>query len=118
MNWYIGVIKKYAIFNGRARRKEYWMFFLFNLIISFAIGFVTGLLGAILDIGTSISDPASIIYSLAILVPSITVAIRRLHDIGRSGWWILLPIVNLVFLCLDGESKDNEYGLNPKKSFN
>ena len=63
-----------------------------------------------------VSDPASIIYSLAILIPSIAVAIRRLHDIGRSGWWRLLPIVNFIFLCLDSQSSENEYGLNPKKA--
>lgn len=116
MNWYISVIKKYAVFNGRARRKEYWMFFLFNILISIGIGFVTGFIGGVLGIGTSISDPAAIIYSLAILIPSIAVAIRRLHDIGRSGWWILLPIVNFIFLCLDSQSSENEYGLNPKNA--
>ncbi len=69
-----------------------------------------------LGIGTSISDPASIIYSLAVLIPGIAVAVRRMHDVGRSGWWILLPIVNFVFLCLDSQPNENEYGLNPKNS--
>ena len=114
MNWYLEVLKKYAVFCGRAHRKEYWMFFLFNIIIAMLIGLVTGFTGAILGIGTALSDPASTIYSLAILVPSIAVGIRRMHDLGRSGWWILFPVVNLVFLCLDSQPGDNEYGPNPK----
>lgn len=107
-------MKKYAVFSGRASRKEYWMFFLFNLIISFAIGFVLGFIGGVLGIGTALSEPASVIYALAVLVPSIAVGVRRMHDIGRSGWWILFPFVNLVFLCLDSQPNENEYGPNPK----
>ena len=114
MNWYIEVMKKYAVFSGRARRKEYWMFFLFNFIVAFVIGFVLGFIGGALGIGTTLSDPASTIYALAVLIPGIAVAIRRMHDIGRSGWWILLPFVNLVFLCLDSQPSENEYGPNPK----
>lgn len=107
-------MKKYAVFSGRARRKEYWMFFLFNLVVAFVIGFVLGFIGGVLGIGTALSDPASTIYALAILVPSIAVAVRRMHDTGRSGWWILLPIVNLVFLCSDSQPGENKYGPNPK----
>jgi|SRR5271169_83022 len=103
MNWYIEVIKKYAVFGGRARRKEYWMFVLFNLLISIAIAFIRmPMLGAI--------------YNLAVFIPGIAVAVRRMHDTNRSGWWILLPIVNLVFLCLDSQPGENEYGPNPKES--
>jgi uncharacterized membrane protein YhaH (DUF805 family) len=114
MNWYLGVLKKYAVFGGRARRKEYWMFFLFNLIVSFVIGFVAGFLGAVLDMGASLSNAMSVIYSLAILIPSIAVAVRRMHDLGRSGWWILVPVVGFVFLCLNGQEGENEYGPDPK----
>ena len=96
MQWYLEVMKKYAVFSGRAQRKEYWMFFLFNIIISVAIGFVLGFIGGVLGIGTALSNPASIIYSLAVFVPSIAVGVRRMHDLGRSGWWILFPFVNLV----------------------
>jgi len=108
------VMKKYAVFSGRARRKEYWMFFLFNCIIAFVIGFVMGFIGALLGIGATLSNLVSVIYSLAVLVPGIAVGVRRMHDIGRSGWWILFPFVNLVFLCLDSQPGDNEYGPNPK----
>lgn len=114
MDWYIGVLKKYAEFNGRARRKEYWMFFLFNLIISFVLGFIDGVLGSPGAIG--------MLYGLAILIPGLAVTVRRLHDTGRSGWWCLivfLPIIGslvlLVFMVLDSQTGANEYGDNPKE---
>ncbi|HEX5338524.1 MAG TPA: DUF805 domain-containing protein [Gallionella sp.] len=116
MNWYLEVLQKYAVFGGRARRREYWMFFLFNIIVAILIGLVTGITGAIMGMGTTLSDAASTLYSLGILVPSIAVAIRRMHDLGRSGWWILLPVVNLVFMCLDSQPGENEYGPNPKEA--
>lgn len=112
MNWYIDVIKNYAVFSGRARRKEYWMFMLFNLLISFALGFIEGFLG-----GPGI---LSLIYTLAILIPSLAVTVRRLHDTGRSGWWVLISIVPilgiilLIFMLLDSQPNENEYGQNPK----
>jgi len=113
MNWYMDVLKKYAVFNGRARRKEYWMFFLFNLIIFLVIGFVEGLFGSPGIIG--------VLYSLAILIPGIAVSVRRLHDTGRSGWWLLIGfipllgvIVLLVFMVLDSKPGENQYGANPK----
>jgi uncharacterized membrane protein YhaH (DUF805 family) len=105
MTWYIEVLKKYAIFQGRARRKEYWMFFLFNMIIAFALGFVGGMLK---------TRVLSSLYSLAVLVPAIAVGVRRMHDTDHSGWWLLLPIVNLVFACTDGTPGPNQYGPNPK----
>jgi uncharacterized membrane protein YhaH (DUF805 family) len=114
MNWYLEVLKKYAVFQGRARRKEYWMFTLFNIIVALAIGFVTGLVEAVFGIGTTLSNAASVIYSLAILIPGTAVSIRRMHDLGRSGWWILFPVVNLVFMFFDSQPGDNEYGPNPK----
>jgi len=113
MNWYLEVLKKYAVFSGRARRKEYWMFFLFNIIIALVLGFIEGLVGGPGIIGT--------LYSLAVLIPGIAVSIRRLHDIGRSGWWLLIclipiigPIVVLVFMAQDSKPGDNQYGQNPK----
>jgi uncharacterized membrane protein YhaH (DUF805 family) len=112
MNWYIGVLKKYADFNGRARRTEFWMFFLINFLAGIAIGIG----GAIIHLPF-----LAVIYNLGVIVPSIAVAARRLHDTGRSGWWqliILLPaigfIVLLVFYCLDSTPGANTYGANPK----
>jgi uncharacterized membrane protein YhaH (DUF805 family) len=105
MNYYFKVLQNYATFSGRARRSEYWYFFLFNVIISFCFGFVFGLLG--------LPEFANL-YSLAVLVPSIAVAVRRMHDVGKSGWFILIPIYNLVLACTEGDHGDNEYGANPK----
>jgi len=109
MNWYLHVIKNYALFSGRARRKEYWMFTLFNIIVSFVLGFVGGLvLGSHGQILPNI-------YSLAVLVPCIAVGVRRMHDTNHSGWWIICPIVNLVFCCIEGEKGPNRFGPDPKE---
>jgi uncharacterized membrane protein YhaH (DUF805 family) len=119
MNWYLEVLKKYAVFSGRARRKEYWMFFLFNLIITFVLILIDSLMGTISP--QSGLGLLSGLYSLAVLIPSIAVTIRRLHDTGRSGWWILISlvpvlggIVLLIFMVLDSEPGANQYGPNPK----
>src|SRR3954468_7338693 len=119
MNWYVEVLKKYAVFSGRARRKEYWMFFLFNLIITFVLILIDSLMGTISP--QSGLGLLSGLYSLAVLIPSIAVTIRRLHDTGRSGWWILISlvpvlggIVLLIFMVLDSEPGANQYGPNPK----
>lgn len=119
MKWYLGVLKKYAVFSGRARRKEYWMFFLFNWIFSIAAVLLDNL------IGTANSDTGygviSIIYSLAVLLPSLAVGIRRLHDLGKSGWWIfiaLIPLVGAIWLIVlfatAGQPVENQYGPDPK----
>ena len=116
MNWYLEVLQKYAQFNGRARRMEYWMFMLFNAIIIVAFAG----LSAFLDEGAEIPIIVFIGYCLGITIPSLAVSCRRLHDTGRSGWWLLLTIVPfggivlLVFYLLPGESEDNAYGPNPK----
>lgn len=104
--WYLEVMKKYAVFTGRARRKEYWMFILVNFLIAVAIGVVEGIVGS----GGLLSN----LYSLAVLVPSIAAGVRRMHDSDRSGWWLLLPFVNLVFLCQDSTPGNNRFGPNPK----
>jgi uncharacterized membrane protein YhaH (DUF805 family) len=101
------VMENYANFNGRARRKEYWMFFLVNLIIGFILGFVAGLISPSLTIIGNI-------YSLAVLVPGIAVAIRRMHDVDKSGWFILIPFYNIYLACQDGTTGPNQYGLDPK----
>lgn len=113
MNWYIEVLKKYAVFSGRSRRKEYWMFVLFNLLITFALGFIERLAGGPGIIG--------VLYSLAVSIPGIAVAVRRLHDTNRSGWWLLISLIPLigvivlvVFLASDSEPEENQYGVNPK----
>jgi len=119
MNWFLEALKKYAVFSGRARRKEYWFFALFYILFAIAIGFVDGLLGTV--------DPMSgigtlgLIYSLAMLIPSLAVTVRRLHDTDRSGWMLLIAlipligaIVLLVFMVFDSTPGQNRFGPNPK----
>lgn len=115
MQWYLDVLKKYAEFGGRARRKEFWMFFLFSMLI----------MGALSYIERMVRDSAGVIsgiYSLAVILPSLSVSVRRLHDTGRSGWWLLIPILPLigfivliVFFCQDSLPGANRYGPNPKE---
>ncbi len=119
MNWYIEVLKKYAVFNGRARRKEYWYFYLFYMLIYIAliiIDVVAGVFSAEAEIGL-----LSGIYTIALLIPGIAVGVRRLHDTNRSGWWLLIgliPIIGaillIVFLASDSKPEENQYGPNPK----
>jgi uncharacterized membrane protein YhaH (DUF805 family) len=121
MSWYLEALKKYAVFSGRSRRKEYWFFLLFNIIVSIVLGGIDALLG-------TFSSSANIgllsgIYGLAVLIPTLALTVRRLHDIDRTGWWILIGlvpliggIVLLVFALLDGTPGGNRYGLNPKET--
>lgn len=113
MEWYLKVLKNYVGFEGRARRTEYWMFILFNFIASLILGFIGGFIG--------LDSILAYIYSLAVMLPSLAVAVRRLHDTGRSGWMILLSLIPLVgaivlivFMCQDSQPGDNKYGSNPK----
>ena len=114
MNWYLTLMtQKYASFSGRARRTEYWMFFLVYFVIALVIGVVEGLL--------SIGGYLTGIFALVHLLPSLGVTVRRLHDTGRSGWWILLsfiPIIGalvlLYFMVIAGPAAPNEYGPDPK----
>ena len=117
--WWLSILKNhYADFEGRARRQTYWMFVLCNIIVSVVIGIVGGIIGAI--IGSWFSILVASLFSLALLVPSIALGVRRLHDIDKSGWWYLLvfvpfgAIVLLVFFVLDSKPGANEYGENPK----
>ena len=120
MIWYLKVLKQYADFNGRARRKEYWMFLLFNFIFSlFAISLdiFLGLVWVETGFG-----PIYLFYSLALFIPGLAVSVRRLHDIGKSGWMVFVSIIPVlgviwlvVLLAMKGETKPNEYGPVPKK---
>ena len=119
MNWYLGVLKKYAVFGGRARRKEYWYFFLFSTLISIVLSIIDSATGAF-DVETGLGLLSGI-YALAVLIPTIAVGVRRLHDTNRSGWWLLIglipiigAIVLFVFLVFDSTPEENQYGPNPK----
>ena len=120
MNWYLEVLtKKYATFDGRARRREYWFFALISFVV------LVALVVADIAMGTFSEDARigllSGLYALAILIPSIAVTMRRLHDTNRSGWWVLLnlipylgSLVILVLACLDSQPGANRFGPNPK----
>ncbi|AZI14223.1 DUF805 domain-containing protein [Avibacterium paragallinarum] len=118
MNWYLYVLKNYAQFNGRARRKEFWWF----VAVDFLLYVILGMLDFVLlnnDFGFSG------IYGLATLIPSLAVRVRRLHDIDRSGWWLLIGIIPVigfivlvVFACLDGTQGKNRFGEDPKNPVN
>jgi len=112
MNWqklwknYVDVLKKYTVFTGRARREEFWLFALVSFVISFVLSFL---------------GPLGILYSLGVMVPSLAVGARRLHDTGRSGWWQLIGIIPLVgvivlivFAVQDSQPGANQFGPNPK----
>ena len=118
MSWYLEVLKKYAVFSGRARRTEYWMFLLGTVLIALVLGVIDGIVGVALDSDLSL---LSTVYALAVLIPSLAVSVRRLHDTSRSGWWLLLglvPIIGvivlLVFMVQDSHPGDNQYGPSPK----
>lgn len=114
MQWYLLALKKYAEFSGRAHRTEYWMFFLINFLLGIAIGFLDGALG---------TQILGLIYALALLIPGLAAAVRRLHDTGRSGWWaliVLIPvlgvIVLIVLLAMPTQAGANEYGPEPART--
>jgi uncharacterized membrane protein YhaH (DUF805 family) len=121
--WFLSVLKnKYADFEGRARRKEYWMFVLFQFIIFVGVMVLSTVGGMISSILGLLFSLVFLVIALGLLVPGLAIAVRRLHDTGRSGWFILLsmvPVIGLVvlvFLCLDSQPGDNQYGPNPKES--
>ena len=119
MNWYLEALKKYAVFQGRARRKEYWYFVLFNILISIVLALIdvaTGTFSAQAGLGL-----LGAIYTLGVLIPGIAVTVRRLHDADHSAWWLLIVfvpliglIVLLVFMFQDSHPGANKYGPSPK----
>jgi uncharacterized membrane protein YhaH (DUF805 family) len=119
MNWYLGVLRKYTVFSGRAQRAEYWYFVLFNMIVGVALSMIDQATGTFdQETGAGLLGG---LYSLAVLLPGIAVAVRRLHDTGHSGWWmfiILIPIIGwialFIFMVQDSDAGGNEYGDNPK----
>ncbi|RJG42195.1 DUF805 domain-containing protein [Motilimonas pumila] len=119
MQWYINVWKNAFNFSGRARRKEYWMFYLINMLVSLALVFVDmAISGGSLESGVGI---LSIIYSFILVIPALAVTFRRLHDTSRSAWWILIcliplvgAIILLIFMVLDSSEDENKWGENPK----
>jgi uncharacterized membrane protein YhaH (DUF805 family) len=123
MEWYIKVLQQYADFEGRARRKEYWIFTLVNFLITMALQALTFMVAGMnpeSTLGLFLSGILGL-YGLAVFIPSLAVGVRRLHDTGRSGWWLLISlvpvvgiIVLIVFLVQDSQNGTNQYGENPK----
>lgn len=128
MKYYLKVLKNYAVFSGRARRSEYWYFVLFNLIFALVAMGIDNVLGT-----TFKMDPAYgmdlpygyiyVAYSLAVFIPGLAVSVRRLHDVGKSGWFfliILIPLIGAIWLlilyCTDSQPGPNKYGPNPKET--
>jgi len=129
MEWMLLPLRRYAEFSGRSRRKEFWLFFLFQVIISVVIGTIFGTpiyyssVGAfgMTNVFSSTGSTIQGLVNLALIVPNLAVAVRRLHDIDRSGWFLLLilvPILGwftlLVMYCLDGNRGTNRFGPDPK----
>lgn len=119
MNWFLLALKKYAVFSGRSQRSEYWFFVLFYLIIYIVLAVLDGL---VFKSGSQIGILSGV-FSLAMIVPSLAVAARRLHDTDRSGWWqllVLIPLIGvivlIVFLAQDTKPGENKYGPSPKGS--
>ncbi len=124
MNWYIKVLNNYAQFNGRARRSEYWYFVLFNVLFAFIAMGLDNILGTTFEMGYGVTSPYGyvyVIYGLAVFIPGLAVSVRRLHDVGKSGWMFLIcliPIVGaiwlLVLLFTESQAQTNKWGENPK----
>lgn len=122
MYWYLNVLKKYADFNGRARRKEYWMFMLFHMIfviVAISLDFILSIAIEGIAYGSFYS-----LYAPALLIPGLAVTVRRLHDVGKSGWIILIALIPLiggiwllVLLATDSNEIENQYGSNLKKLY-
>lgn len=121
MDWFIAAFRKYAVFSGRARRREYWFFVLFYLLFYFGLSFLEVMLG-----GPQVSAEGGVwtaLYSLFMLLPFLAVSVRRLHDTGRSGWWLLvgfIPIVGTLILLWfniqNSQPGTNRFGPNPKET--
>lgn len=117
MHWYLHVLRNYANFTGRSRRSEYWNFVLWSIIVTVVLATCDWALGKVTGSPTGF---LRWIYAIAVFVPSLSVAVRRLHDTNRSGWWVLLAIVPLAglvliwFLAQDSDGGANRYGQNPK----
>ena len=110
MQWFLKCLRKYAVFTGRARRKEYWMFILFSMLGGFAMGLVVAISGA----SDATLDLVAFFYQLFLFVPGLAVGVRRMHDTDRSGWFILVPFYNLYLACCDGTMGDNRFGPDSK----
>ncbi len=107
MKEYLNVFKKYADFNGRARRREYWMFILFHMIFVYGLMFLGALIGPLVFI-------LVFVYMVVAIVPTIAVTVRRMHDTGNQGVYMLIPVYSFILAVTEGEKGVNQYGPDPK----
>jgi uncharacterized membrane protein YhaH (DUF805 family) len=121
MEWFQLAWKRYADFDGRSRRQEYWMFTLFQCLIVFA-AYIVGLVLTVIGIGVVLIG-LCFIYSLISLIPSLSVSVRRLHDTGKSGWFLLIGLIPfigglilIIMMAIDSDPGVNEFGPSPKYS--
>ncbi len=120
MQWYLKVLRQYADFSGRARRTEYWMFTLFSVLISLVLALIDSfVLGSPMSSGIGVLGA---IYAIAVLLPTLAVGARRLHDTDRSGWWqliLIVPVIGaivlIVLFALEGNRAANQHGADPKE---
>jgi uncharacterized membrane protein YhaH (DUF805 family) len=125
MKWYLKVLNNYANFSGRARRSEFWFFLLFNMIFAFVAMIIDSVLGTTFNVGNGVSLPYGLVYLLYVLVmfiPGLAVIVRRLHDVGKSGWMYLIALIPIiggiwlfVLVLTDGQKGSNKWGENPKE---
>ena len=120
MNYYLKVLQNYATFSGRARRSEYWYFILFNFLFA-GVAIIFDHVFRITFEGLAYG-PIYCLYGLAVFIPGLAVLIRRLHDVGKSGWFLLIVLIPLigaiwiiVLMATDGNIGENQYGMNPKE---
>jgi uncharacterized membrane protein YhaH (DUF805 family) len=106
MKWYLEVLQKYTLFQGRARRKEYWYFTLVSILISIVLA-IAGRATGLIWLDT--------VYSLAVMLPSIAAGVRRMHDVNKSGWFLLIPIYSLILALTEGTNGPNRFGPDPKR---
>jgi uncharacterized membrane protein YhaH (DUF805 family) len=121
MDYYLSVLQKYVVFSGRAGRREFWYFALFNFLAVCILEIVGSVIGGLVGAGHTLGSGLALLYDLAVLLPALGVSIRRLHDTGRSGWWLFISfvpligsLVLLVFFIQDSQPSENQYGPNPK----
>jgi uncharacterized membrane protein YhaH (DUF805 family) len=119
MKWYLHALRNYAVFKGRARRREYWIFELMNSAITLALFVLAVILG---KAGYPYFLSLPFLYIVATAIPSLSSLIRRLHDTGRSGWWFWIgliplfgPVSMLIFTVENSQPGENRYGPNPKQ---
>jgi len=123
IGWCVEPFKKYAVFHGRARRREYWSFIAFNWLVLMCLFVLMSVFGASLESAESVLIPLFGIYWFSILLPLIALFVRRLHDINLNGWWLLLgvlpyvgPFFILAIVCIDSAARTNKYGKDPKRT--